>query len=279
MAKRAALYLRSSKDRHDVSVESQRRELHRYAQEQGDVIVAEFVDKVESAKTANRPAFQDMIAEIKSKNCRFERIYCYDTSRFSRRQYDAQLYKHLLKKHCVELHFLKLPKTDPLMDSVLESLMEIFDEFHSQKSKMDGLRGMRENVQQGWRAGGRAPIGYKLEKIVVGTRDGEPITKSRLVPDPKTFDKIQAYLRGRLNNVARKHLIRELGIKCAETTMIYVEESALTYAGHTVWNRHNECIDGRYIGGSRYRDRKEWVIQRDTHEAMITEEEAETLIA
>ncbi len=138
---------------------------------------------------------------------------------------------------------------------------------------------MRENVQQGWRAGGRAPIGYKLEKTVVGTRDGEPITKSRLVPDPKTFDKIQAYLRGRLNNVARKHLIRELGIMSAATTMIYVEESALTYAGHTVWNRHNESIDGRYVGGSRYRDRKEWIIQRNTHQAMISDEEAETLIS
>ena len=136
MVKRAALYLRSSKDRHDVSIESQRRELERYVADQGDVIVTEFSDKVESAKTANRPAFQEMMAEVKSKDCRFQRIYCYDTSRFSRKQYDAQLYKHLLKKHGIELHFLKLPKTDPLMDSVLESLMEIFDEFHSQKKRL-----------------------------------------------------------------------------------------------------------------------------------------------
>ena len=53
------------------------------------------------------------------------------------------------------------------MDTVLESLMEIFDEFHSQKSKMDGLRGMRENIKQGWRAGGTTPPGYKIEKTVV----------------------------------------------------------------------------------------------------------------
>jgi len=92
MVKRSAIYLRSSKDRHDVSVESQRRELHRYVHDQGDVIVAEFEDKVESAKTANRPAFQEMMGEVKSKECRFDRIYCLDTSRFSRRQYDAQLY-------------------------------------------------------------------------------------------------------------------------------------------------------------------------------------------
>jgi len=279
MAKRVALYLRSSKDKHDVSVESQRRILEEYVASKGDIVVHHFIDKVESAKTANRPAFQEMMAEVKLKECRFQCIYCYDTSRFSRRMYDAQFYKHLLKKNDIELLFLKLPKSDPLMDSVLESLMEIFDEFHSQKSKMDGLRGMRENVNQGWRAGGQAPIGYKLEKTVVGTRDGEPITKSKLVPDPKTFQTIQQYLKGRAKGIARVHLVAELGMIIPKSSLIYLEEGALLYAGHTVWNRHNEKIDGKYKGGKRYRDRKEWVIQRDTHQAMITDEEAETLLS
>ena len=278
MAKRVALYLRSSKDKHDVSVESQRRVLEDHVASCGDIVVHHFVDKVESAKTANRPAFQEMMAEVKTKTCRFQRIYCYDTSRFSRRMYDAQLYKHLLKKHDIELLFLKLPKSDPLMDSVLESLMEIFDEFHSQKSKMDGLRGMRENVNQGWRAGGQAPVGYKLEKTIVGTRDGEPITKSKLVRDPKMFDVIKDYMRGRVRGIARVQLVNELGLSIPKSSLPYIEESALTYAGHTVWNRHNETIDGKYKGGKRYRDRSEWVIQRDTHEPMITEEEAENLL-
>jgi len=278
MAKRVALYLRSSKDRHDVSVESQRREIELYVASCGDIVVDHFVDKVESAKTANRPAFQEMMGEVKSKNCRFQRIYCYDTSRFSRRIYDAQLYKHLLKKNDIELLFLKLPKTDPLMDSILESLMEIFDEFHSQKSKMDGLRGMRENVNQGWRAGGQAPIGYKLEKTVVGTRDGEPISKSKLIPDPKIFDVIKQYMTGRIQGIARAHLLRELDIVIPKSSLIYIEEGALTYAGHTVWNRHNETVDGKYKGGKRYRDRSEWVVQKNTHEAMISEKDAETLL-
>ena len=279
MAKRVVLYLRSSKDRHDVSVESQRRELERFAHEEGDIIVSEFIDKVESAKTANRPAFQEMMSEVKSSQCRFEKIVCYDTSRFSRRQYDAQFYKHLLKKHNVELVFLKLPKTDPLMDSVLESLMEIFDEFHSQKSKMDGLRGMRENVVKGWRAGGRAPIGYRLCKTVVGTRDGEPISKSKLEPDPKMFDSVQKYLRMRIQGVSRVKAAEDAQLTIAKTSLIYLEESALTYAGQTVWNRHNETMDGKYIGGKRYRDREDWVIQRDTHVSMISEKDAEMLMS
>ena len=58
MARKAALYLRSSKDRHDVSVDSQSRELTKFATESGDLVVAEFSDRVESAKTDDRPDFR-----------------------------------------------------------------------------------------------------------------------------------------------------------------------------------------------------------------------------
>jgi len=279
MARKAALYVRSSKDRHDVSVESQSRELTDFAKQRGDLIIAEFADRIESAKTDDRPGFQAMIAEAKSKTRRFDVLYCYDTSRFSRRQYHAQIYKQLLKSHGVELIFLKLPKTDTILDPIIESLMEAFDEFHSQKSKMDGLRGMRENIKQGWRAGGRALLGYQLHKEIVGMRDGQPLTKSKLVPDPKTFGEVQRYLRGRARGQSRRELQAQLKRKIPYSTLVYVEDNAMTYAGHTVWNRHREFVDGAYVGSGkgRYRDQSEWEICRDTHEPMITDEEVEAI--
>ena len=53
----------------------------------------------------------------------------------------------------------------------------------------------------------------------------------------------------------------------------------MTYAGHTVWNRHREFVDGSYVGpgDGRYRDRQEWEIHRDTHPAMISDVEAEAI--
>ncbi len=277
MAQPVALYLRSSKDKHDVSVDAQRRELSEYVTEQGDFIVEIFEDKVESAKTDDRPGFQAMISMSQKAARTFNKIYCYDTSRFSRRQHHAQMYKHMLKKKGIELVFLKLPKTDSILDPVVESLMEIFDEFHSQKSKMDGLRGMRENVKQGWRAGGSAVYGYELDKVVVGSREGQPIHKSRLKPCPKHFSTMQAYLKGRAAGRGRTELIRELNIKKPMSTMLYAEDNLHVYAGHTVWNKTNEKIDGEFVGGKRYRDRSEWIIHRDTHEPMISDEEQEAI--
>lgn len=276
MAKTAALYVRSSKDRHDVSVESQSRELRQFAEGRGDQVVAEFVDHIESAKSDARPGFQLMIAEVKSSSRRFDALYCYDTGRFSRRQYHAQIYKQLLKSHGVELLFLKLPKTDSILDPIIESLMEAFDEFHSQKSKMDGLRGMRENVKQGWRAGGRAVLGYRLQHEVLGVRDGRAVTKSKLVPDPKTFNTVQRYLQARARGEPRRSLQLRLNFPIPVSTLIYMEDNALTYAGHTLWNRHRDptAPGARVKRKGRYRDVTEWEICRNTHQAMITEEEA-----
>ena len=57
---RAAVYLRSSKDRSDVSIAAQRRDLNDLATERGLIIVEEFIDAVESGKTENRPGFQSL---------------------------------------------------------------------------------------------------------------------------------------------------------------------------------------------------------------------------
>jgi site-specific DNA recombinase len=69
-----------------------------------------------------------------------------------------------------------------------------------------------------------------------------------------------------------------------------MEWNALTYAGHTVWNVHNEYraprrgqdlqrVAGGYIGGVKRRPRAEWQLQRDTHAALITDDEAERILA
>ena len=132
---RAVIYARSSKERHDVSIPSQVDELRGLAKREGDAIVQVFKDKAESAKTDDRPAFQEMMTLAKAKDRPFDRIYCYDTSRFSRRREHATAYKALLKKAGVDLVFLKLPKSDSYVDTIIEGVFEVFDEFTARKAK------------------------------------------------------------------------------------------------------------------------------------------------
>lgn len=106
---------------------------------------------------------------------------------------------------------------------------------------------MADNVKQGFRAGGRAPVGYKLESIPTGAvRDGAPVTKSKLVP-AESAQKIQAYLKGRATGQSGSRLMKEIGLAILQHYE-RVEWNALTYASHTVWNVHNETSNEGDVG-------------------------------
>lgn len=278
---RAAMYLRSSKDRHEVSVDSQRRELLAQMEADGVTLVKEYADRVESAKTDKRPAFQEMMADLRRSPGLFQRLYCYDTSRFSRNEFHTKLYKHELKKAGVEIVYFRMPVGNlPRSGRILMiGMNENLDASWSEKSKEEGLRGMGENVHQGYRAGGRALFGYRLRHHQVGANKNGPVYKSTLEPDPVNFPKAQEYLRGRLRGESRKALAKRLGMDLSTARQIYMERSALVYAGFLVWNRHNERIDGHYVGGERERPESEWMVVPDAHPAAITEDEARKIMA
>src|SRR5258708_27610764 len=148
------------------------------------------------------------------------------------------------------------------------------EEVHSLMSGEKGLAGMAENVRRGFRAGGRAPVGYRLEPGTTDVmREGAPVMKSRLVPGPEA-EAIANYLRGRAAGMHGTTAQKKYGVAISRSGLVDVEWNALTYAGHTVWNmrRAKEQQEGR----SR-RPRAEWTIQRNTHQALISDDEAEAI--
>ena len=274
----AAVYLRSSKDRHDVSIASQKRELRKLAKAKNLEIAREYVDVVESAKTEFRPAFQELMRDIRSPARGWDTLLTLDTSRLSRRRYVSLVFKHDAKKNGVNILYAKMPEVDPITNVLLESVMEALDEYHSLVSREKGLAGMAENIRQGFRAGGRAPRGYELEHIETGAiRDGQPVTKSRLKPSSDARW-VSTYLGRRAGGEPRACVRRDMGLEISVSSLISMEWNALTYAGHTVWNVHAERDGGGYVGGHKRRPRDDWHICRDTHKALISEEEAEGLI-
>ncbi len=267
---KSAVYLRSSKDRHDVSIDAQRRDLQTLATTKLHKIVAEFADAVESGKDDDRPGFRDLIAAVRNPRRGWDTLLVLDTSRIARRRHLAMMFERECERFGIRLIYKSLPETDPITEMLLKSILQAMDEWHSLTSRQKGLAGMRENVRQGFRAGGRAPVGYKLQHIDTGaTRDGQSVRKSRLVPAPESA-LVQAYLRARAAGTPRAHA-PDLGKN--KTSLVGVEWNALVYAGHTVWNVHAEAGSGR-----KRRPRPEWIIQRDTHEALITDDEAEAII-
>lgn len=279
MNPKAVLYLRSSKDRSDASISAQRTALKALAAERRIPIASEYIDAVESGKSEFRPAFQQLLTDLKSPTRSWTHILIYDTSRLSRRRYVAQVFRREVQKQGVELVILKVPDTDPIAQVILESVLEAMDEVHSLMSKEKGLAGMRDNIARGFRAGGRAPRGYKLKTVGTGVmREGQEVTKSTLDLN-EDAPLVQKYLRARATGQSRAQVKRDLNVKWPSSSLIGMEWNALTYAGATVWNQRNEVKpEGGYVGGSKYRPREDWVVRPDTHKALISEAEAEAIL-
>lgn len=268
---RAATYLRSSKDRHDVSIDAQRRELANLAKSRQQRVVAEFADAVESGKDDDREGFQTLLRAIRNPRRGWDTLLVLDTSRIARRRNVAFFFEEECRKHGIRIVYKSMPESDPVTDTLLKGIMQALDEWHSLTSRQKGLAGMRENVRQGFRAGGRAPMGYRLEAIETGaTRDGQPVRKSRLALGADAAA-VRDYLLARAAGKPRA----AAGLPdVSKASLVGVEWNALTYAGHTVWNVHAEAGTGR-----KRRPRAEWVIQRDTHEAMISDVQADAILS
>jgi site-specific DNA recombinase len=269
---KAAMYLRSSKDRSDVSLAAQRHELEKIATSRSLTVVKTYEDAVESGSTENRPGFIELGRALRDASRGWDYLLVYDTSRIARRRYIAQAVKYEAKKRGVTILYARIPSDlDPVAEIVLESVFEAMDEVHSLMSREKGLAGMAENVRRGFRAGGRAPIGYELKALTTGTiREGSPVMKSKLVLGAKA-QMISEYLKARANGTPRTIAAKKTNMPA--TSLIGVEWNALTYAGHTVWNRH--APNG---GGTKMRPRSAWQMTRDTHEALISDAQAETIL-
>lgn len=278
---KGALYLRSSKDRSDVSIDAQRHELLGLAKSRQIVVVSEFSDAVESGKDDRRPGFQEMLAQLKAKDRKWNCLLALDTSRIARNQYIAHVFHYECEKRNIKVIYAKIPETGEGIDIVIRSIMQAFDQFHGIMSKEKGLAGMAENVRQGFRAGGSAPMGYDLEEFPTGAvRDGAPVTKTKLKPNADA-EKIGTYLLLRADGYTRVKAKEIASLSSVnDTTLLGVEWKALTYAGHTVWGVSNERMaSGGYKEGAKRKPRSEWVIKRDTHLPLISDVHAEKILA
>jgi site-specific DNA recombinase len=205
---RAAIYARVSSERQaekDLSIPAQIKALKKYALDRGWDVVAEYVDEAESARTANRHAFQEMIAGAKKKEKPFDTILVWKLSRFARNREDSILYKSLLRKRGISVLSINEQVDESPAGHLLEGIIEVIDEFYSMNLSQDTIRGMKENVSRGFYNGGFTPLGYKAVKTNVGMAD-----KTRLMPDKDEASIIKRIFRMALEGNGGKEIAKNL---------------------------------------------------------------------
>ncbi|PRX21691.1 DNA invertase Pin-like site-specific DNA recombinase [Orenia metallireducens] len=161
--KKAVIYARVSSKiqvEEGLSIDAQISQLRDYAVENGYEVVAEYVDKGESAKTADRPQFQQMIKDIKNDKGNYDAVLIHKTDRFARNREDSIVYKSLLRRDCeVDVIAIKEDFGEGPIGKMIEGILEVIAEFYSENLAREVEKGQREKAKAG-QAVGKPPIGY-----------------------------------------------------------------------------------------------------------------------
>jgi len=243
--KKVAVYARVSSERQDtdLSISAQLKALREYALRCGHIVVREFVDEAESGRSADRPAFREMISMARRPSKPFDLILVWKYSRFARSREDSIVYKTLLRKNEVQVVSITEPFEDTPTGRLLEAIIESLDEFYSANLGQEIIRGMRESASRGFFLGARPPYGYRKIKLRDGSKE-----RPKLEVDPHTAPTVtrifQTLLRGSGLTEIAKSLNREgipapKGKQWNKTTLHKIATNE-AFTGTLVWGVHSK---------------------------------------
>lgn len=230
----AALYIRvSTSKQEELSPDAQKRLLLEYAKKNNFDVLPEHIyleNGISGRKAEKRPAFQKMIACAKNKE--FDAILVWKFSRFARNQEESIVYKSLLEKYNVQVISISEPIIDGPFGSLIERIIEWFDEFYSINLSTEVKRGMTEKALRGGYQS-YAPLGYTYTSGGIPQIDPEESKIIRYI--------FESYLNGLdYSTIARK--LNEKGYKTKRgnnfelRTVRYILKNPY-YIGKVRWNR------------------------------------------
>jgi site-specific DNA recombinase len=270
---KVVLYARVSSPKQaekELPIAAQLKTMRKYASEHGWEVCRDFVEGGESARSANRPAFREMIALARQREKPFDAILVWKLSRFARNREDSIIYKSLLRKYGISVISINEQIDDSPAGKLLEGIIEVIDEFYSSNLAQDTVRGMKENAGRGFLNGGSIPTGYKAKKVM--DRSNE---RTQLETDEVFAPIIQRIFRMAVEGMGAKEIVKVLnseGLKTSrgkpwsKNNVYYILKNEV-YTGTLLWNRSNRN------GGRRKPNEPDEVIRIESnHPALIDQE-------
>ncbi len=178
-----ALYARQSLDKQDsISIENQI-EFCKYETRGGDYET--YIDKGFSGKNTNRPAFTQMMQDIKAG--KIKRVIVYKLDRISRSILDFSNMMEVFQEYHVEFvsSTEKFDTSTPIGNAML-NISIVFAQLERETIQKRVADAYYTKSQKGYYMGGRVPFGFKLEDAII-----HGIRTSRFVPEPEEIKQIK----------------------------------------------------------------------------------------
>lgn len=195
----AVVYVRVSTDeqaQHGYSLDAQEDACRKLALDRGLAVLGVYRDEGESATTAARPRFREMLDRC-AEDSAVGFVVVLHTDRFARNVLDHLTLKAHLRRYGVSLLSVQQPLLDEspegaLMDVVLASM----NEFYSRDIGRKIARGLAQKVKEGgWPR--RAPLGYRT---VRDERSGEAWIEPDPVATPIVREAFSSFASGKLTS-------------------------------------------------------------------------------
>ena len=194
---KAVVYARfSSHSQGEQSIEGQLAAARAYAAARGYTIIREYIDRAMTGKNDNRDDFQKMLTDCAKKQ--FTVIIVWKVDRFGRNREEITFNKYRAKKHGVRVEYVAENLPDSPEAVILESVLEGMAEYYSLQLSQNIRRGYRENAKKCKYAGGRIPLGYKLDenKMFIVDEETAPIVRLifKMYAEGKTIQEVIDHL-------------------------------------------------------------------------------------
>ncbi len=298
---RAAAYVRCSTDQQDQSIPDQQKAILEYASEHDLVVVKWFTDEGKSGTRAeNRPGFQELQDVVKNGDRDFSSLLVYDISRWGRfgDGDEAAHYEFTMKSNGVSVHYTNegFVNDNSPGSQIIKSVSRTMAGEYSKKLAHLTIRGNQSNAAKGYYNGGPPPYGYRrmlcepngtpLYKLAPGDRKADKNQKVKLILGPP--DEIEMVRRIYHLYVEQSHSAKSVarllelerqkggtpsprGGAWTQSTVHGMLRNPV-YCGRIVWGRrcYHHLIYPLEIG--KHHDESEWVVCKDAHPGIITEE-------
>jgi len=264
--KRAILYLRVSSrgqletdfDDDGLSIAAQRARCTDEAEKLGAVVVDEYIERAESAKTTGRPELQKMLKRVQQHRD-VDYVIVYKVDRFARNRRDDANMVYDLRSVGAQLVSATENIEDTPIGRLTHGMMAVFSEFYSDNLASEVIKGATEKAKRGGTPG-RVPPGY------LNRRDFSTGSEVRVVQlDPEREHHIrwafECYATGRYSIADLVALLEARGLRSRRTKRCEPRPLGHTTVADILANDY-------YVGIVTYRGQK----FTGRHEPLVTRE-------
>jgi len=210
---KAVIYLRvSTKEQAEegYSIPAQAEACRRFIVDRGWELADEYVDRGESARTADRPQLQAMLARL-GEDPSIECLVVHKLDRLARNLEDHAAVRAALRKAGVKLHSVTETLEDSASGKLVEGILASIAEFYSANLGQEIRKGMDQKAAEGgWPV--RAPFGYRNVRRDAPGRRGESV----LEPDqqaPLVVWAFERYATGELSLASLTEALAGKGLR------------------------------------------------------------------